>query len=1127
MHCSKCGVENRQAARFCDGCGSALRPQCVSCGALNRVGAKFCDGCGAPLTGSVRPAPTTSDSSVRFDADIAAADVTDGERKMVTALFADIKGSMDLMEELDPEEARAIVDPALKLMIDAVHRYGGYIVQSTGDGIFALFGAPIAHEDHPQRTLFAALRLQEQLSRYSSQLREQGRMPLQARVGLNTGDVVVRSIETGEGHNEYTPIGHSTSLAARIQSLAPVGSIATTDTTRKLSEGYFTFKSLGPTVVKGVSEPIDVFEVTGLGPLRRRFQRSEVRGLTKFVGRLLEMEALKHAAQQAGAGHGQIVAVMADPGVGKSRLFHEFKATSPTGWTVLEAFSVSYGKASAYLPVLELLSAYFEISRDDDERKRHERILGKVLALDRSLEDSLPYLYSLCGIVETDDSLARIDPRLRRRRTQEAIKRIILQESLNQPLIIIFEDLHWIDSETQALLDMLVDAIAPAPILLLVNYRPEYPDEWANRSHYTQLRLDPLGTESAEEMLSALLGDGKDLNPLKRQIVERTQGTPFFMEEMVQALFEEGVLRRNGSVKLTQPMSTVKVPATVQAVLASRIDRLPGQQKELLQALAVLGREFPLALVQRVTAQSNDELEPMLNQLELGEFIFERQAASDDIEYIFKHALTQEVVYNSILGERRRALHNRAASAIENLYRNQLESHYNDLAHHYLRTTNVAKATHYARLAAEQALSRAAYSQTLSLIGTALNLVEKLPEESERSRTELALRTIESTVASVLHGSSSSQRERAIRRMCELAESIAEGDVLVRALSTLSVLYLTRGESALGLELVRRCIAMASGVQDSGFLADLVSNAGMLAWSCGNLREAASHFREAAPHFEVALREAHKTGSGISPQTGILYGSQIPSRIALNLQQLGRVGEAALAAQESLRCARQARHLHSLAFALVIAGGLVAQQRRQTDLARAYSEEGIAVSEENGFAEWLPWGRFIHGWALSEQGRAAEGFAEMEAGIVGFEHLGGVPRLQYLKALRAERLARNGRRAEAVQLLDRSLTHIQETGERVDHAEILRLKGEVLLMCEGAAIAEAEKCFGEALHVARVQEAKWWELRASVSLARLLGDTNRRDEARAMLSGIYNWFTEGFELPDLKEAKELLDELNG
>ncbi len=349
--------------------------------------------------------PTPGEIHIAAGVNDSASAALDGERKTVTALFADIKGSMELLEDLDPEEARAIVDPALKLMIDAVHRYAGYIVQSTGDGIFALFGAPVAHEDHPQRALYAALRMQDEMRRYSAKLRESGNLPIEARVGVNTGEVVVRSITTAEGRAEYTPIGHSISLSARMQVLAPTGSIAATHATRDLCEGYFTFKSLGPTVVKGVTEPVNVYEVTGLGQLRTRLQRAATRGLTKFVGRQREMEALKHAAAQAQAGHGQIVAVMAEPGVGKSRLFYEFKATSQSGWMVLEAFSVSYGKASAYLPILEMLAEYFELGRDDEDRKRRERILGKVLGLDRSLEDTLPYLYSLQGI-DAGDSLA-------------------------------------------------------------------------------------------------------------------------------------------------------------------------------------------------------------------------------------------------------------------------------------------------------------------------------------------------------------------------------------------------------------------------------------------------------------------------------------------------------------------------------------------------------------------------------------------------------------------------------------------------------------------------------------------------------------------------------------------------
>ena len=480
MRCAKCGSDNRDGRKFCSKCGVALARQCPRCGASNEPGEDFCGECGAAVAAIAVAVPASSPQAastaprIRVTPEQAEASSIDGERKTVTALFADIKGSTELMEELDPEEARAIVDPALKLMIDAGHRYDGYVVQSTGDGIFALFGAPVAHEDHPQRALYAALRMQEELKRYSARLREAGNLPIEGRVGGNTGEVVVRSIATGDGHTEYTPIGHTTNLASRMQALAPTGSIAISEQTRKFVEGYFALKPLGPTKVKGVSEPVNVYEVTGLGPLRTRLQRSAGRGLTKFVGREREMEALRAAADRAISGHGQIVAAMAEAGTGKSRLYFEFKATSQSGWMVLETFSVSHGKASAYLPVLDLLHGYFKIAGEDDERTRREKVAGKIAILDRSLEDTLPYLFSLLGIVEGDDPLAQMDGQIRKRRTLEAIKRILLRESLNQPLIAIFEDLHWIDEATQEFLNLLADSLGTAKILLLVNYRPEY-----------------------------------------------------------------------------------------------------------------------------------------------------------------------------------------------------------------------------------------------------------------------------------------------------------------------------------------------------------------------------------------------------------------------------------------------------------------------------------------------------------------------------------------------------------------------------------------------------------------------------------------------------------------------------
>ncbi|MBI3989158.1 MAG: AAA family ATPase, partial [candidate division NC10 bacterium] len=505
--------------------------------------------------------------------------VPEGERKTITALFADIKGSMELIEGLDPEEARHIVDPALQLMMEAVHRYEGYVAQSLGDGIFALFGAPIAHEDHPQRALYAALRMQEASQQYAEKLRLEKGINLQIRVGVNTGEVVVRSIRKDDLHTDYVPIGHSTSLAARMQSLATPGSILVTEHTFKVTEGYFGFKPLGAAQVKGVSEPVKIYEVVGVGPLRTRLQVAARRGLVRFVGRHSELEQIQRAWELAQAGQGQLVAVVGEPGVGKSRLCYEFKLLSQRGCLVLETISVSHGKAYPYLPLIELLKSYFQLTPQDDERRVREKVTGKVLILDRALEDTLPYLLALLGIAEPTASLQQMDPQIKRRRTFEALKRLLLRESLNQPLLVIFEDLHWLDNETQAFLSVLSESVATARILLLVNYRPEYQHPWGGKTYYTQLRLDPLGREEADELLTALLGDGAGLQPLKQLILAKTEGNPFFMEEIVQALFEQGVLVRDGGVSLTRPLTELQLPPTVQGVLAARLDRLPVEEK--------------------------------------------------------------------------------------------------------------------------------------------------------------------------------------------------------------------------------------------------------------------------------------------------------------------------------------------------------------------------------------------------------------------------------------------------------------------------------------------------------------------------------------------------------------------
>ena len=451
---------------------------------------------------------------------------------------------------------------------------------------------------------------------YADTLREQGRPPLLMRVGLNTGEVVVRSIQKDDLHADYVPVGHSTNLAARMEQLAAPGSILASEYTHKLTDGYFAFKDMGKTQVKGVDEPLNVYEVTGAGPLRTRLQISARRGLTRFVGRHNEMEQLQVTLEQAKAGHGQIVGVMGEPGLGKSRLFYEFKLTSQSGCLVLEAFAVSHGKSSPYLPLVELLKEYFQIEPTDDERTRQSKVMGQVLTLDRSLEDTLPYLFALLGIGDPDASLQQMDAQIRRQRTFEALKKLFLRESLNQPVLLIFEDLHWLDTETQGFLDALSDSAASANLLLLTNYRPEYQHEWGQKTYYTQLHLSPLGKADREELLTFLLGDDASLDALKPLILDKTEGTPFFLEEVVQTLVEEGVLTgERGRYRREQDTTDLQIPATVQGILAARIDRLTSEEKELLQQLSVIGRQFPASLVKQVVIQTEDEVYRLLSAL--------------------------------------------------------------------------------------------------------------------------------------------------------------------------------------------------------------------------------------------------------------------------------------------------------------------------------------------------------------------------------------------------------------------------------------------------------------------------------------------------------------------------------
>ena len=520
-----------------------------------------------------------------------------------------------------------------------------------------------------------------------------------------------------------------------MEQLATPGSIRLTAATLRLAEGLVQVNALGPFPVKGLAEPVEVFELVGASTIRRRLQASAARGLTRFVGRQQELTALQQALERAGAGHGQVVALVGEAGVGKSRLVYECVHSHQTpGWLVLESASVSYGKATPYFPVIDLLKRYSHVEEHDDTRTIRAKVTGQVVTLDPALQDTVPALLALLDAVPEDSPFLTLDPPQRRQRTLDALKRVLLRESQEQPLLLVFEDLHWIDAETQALLNSLVESLPTSRLLLLVNYRPEYQHGWGSKTYYTQLRLDPLPPVSAEEFLQALLGDDPRLKPLTDLLIARTEGNPFFLEESVRTLAETGVLvGERGAYRLGQALAGLQVPATVQAVLAARIDRLPAEEKRLLQTAAVIGTEVPLPLLHAIAEVPEAVLQRHLTALQSAEFLYETRLFPEH-EYTFKHALTHEVAYGSLLLERRRVLHARIVEALEALAGERVAEQVERLAHHALRGEVWDKALAYCRQAGEKAMARSAHREAVGYFEQALSALPHLPETARHAR---------------------------------------------------------------------------------------------------------------------------------------------------------------------------------------------------------------------------------------------------------------------------------------------------------------------------------------------------------------------------------------------------------
>src|SRR5262245_61369015 len=846
MRCPRCQHENSSGVKFCGECGARLELLCPSCRAPNPPTNKFCNECGAPLVQvaiAVKfPSPESYTPKHLAEKILTSKSALEGERKQVTVLFADLKGSMELLADRDPEETRKLLDPVLEHMMEAVHRYEGTVNQVMGDGIMALFGAPLAHEDHAVRACYAALRMQESVKRYAEGVRRMEGIPIQIRVGLNSGEVVVRSIGR-DLRMDYTAVGQTTHLAARMEQMATPGSMLIPPGTLRLAEDEVQVKSLGQVNVKGLTEPVEVYEVTGVGAARSRLQAAATRGLTRFVGRDAETEQLRKALGLAGAGHGQVVGVVGEPGVGKSRLFFEFIHSHRTqGWLTLESGSVSYGKATPYFPLIELLKAYFKIHDRDNQREIREKVTGKLLTLDESLKPTLPAFLALLDLPIEDPEWQPLDPLQKRQRILDACKRLLFRESQAQPLLVVFEDLHWLDSETHSVLDNLVESLPTARLLLLVNYRPEYQHNWASKTFYSQLRLDPLPTESVEELLQSLLGNDPSLGTLKQLLITRTEGNPFFVEESVRTLVETRVLQgeRDG-YRLTTPIESIQVPATVQAVLAARIDRLSPEEKRLLQSASVIGEDVPFSLLHAITDLPEENLRHGLVHLQAAEFLYEAKLFPD-LEYTFKHGLTCQVAYGSLVQDRRRSMHAAVVEGIERLYADRLTEQAERLAYHALRGEVWDKAVSCSRQAGAKAANRSAHSEAVTYLQQALEALKHSPENRQTLEQAIDIRLYLRNSLQPL-----GEQAKLLERMREaeaLAESLNDQGRVGQVSAYLSGYFVQAGDDSLqAIETGQRALAIASAIDDFSLRIQANHFLGSAYYRRGEYDQAIEHFR--------------------------------------------------------------------------------------------------------------------------------------------------------------------------------------------------------------------------------------------------------------------------------------------
>jgi class 3 adenylate cyclase/predicted ATPase len=1111
MQCPTCSAANPDGKKFCTSCGGSLVARCPACGGENPPGAKFCGDCGMRVDTEAgprleQPAETTT---------------PEAERRQLTVMFCDLVGSTALSQELDPEDLGELIRDYQTLTGQVIKRYEGFIARYMGDGMLVYFGYPKAHEDDPARAVHSGLEIVRAMESLNVKLGRQNNRALAVRIGIATGRVVVGELIGKGAAEEAAVVGETPNLAARLQVLAEPDSVVIAQSTRQLVGGLFECADHGTHNLKGFHEPVRAWRVVCASDVPSRFDAQRTAGLTPLVGRTDEISLLLRRWQDAKDGDGQVVLLSGEPGIGKSRiteaLCNELQAERHFR---LRYYGSPYHKNSALHPFIAQLERVSEITRTDSPNQRLDKLESLLAQSSDNLATDISLIAALLSI-PTDDRYAPLDlaPQVQKQKTLEAIESQLDGLAGHKPVLMVFEDAHWIDPTSLELLESLIDRVQDLPVLVIVNFRPEFAPGWTRFGHVTLLTLNHLGRQQCAEMVRHVTG-GKDLpESVLAELVRKTQGIPLFVEQLTKSVLESDLLTEQADrYSLSGPLPDLVIPATLHDSLMARLDHL-GEVKEIAQIGAVIGREFTHELLAAVWPAAEEVLRTGLNKLVQSELVVRRGEPSY-ARYRFQHALVQDAAYQSLLKKTKQRYHQRIAEVLEKQFAEIIETEPELLAYHYTHADLGKKAISYWQEAGEQAARRSANHEAISHFQKGLELLEVLPEGKTRAERELGFLIALGPALMATQGWDTSEAQDAYARARHLARETGHPAELFPAVWGLWLVAHAGGKAPMARELLQELFTLADSQEDKALVLQAHHAGGSTMCSDGELHRAQTHIETGISLYRM---ETHS-------QQALRYGGHDPcvcahSLGALNQLLLGHLDRSRNYSKRAVSLAQEVGHVPSVAHSVWYRAELC---QLQGDVREAGERAKVVLSlaSEKGMAQYAAWATMMQGWALTVQGDTDKGIAQVRNGLATLRASGTRYHLPHRLAMLAQALAAAGEIDKALEVIDEVIAAGEETGERWFDAEARRLKAVLILLEPHPDYAKAENSLQRAVEVARKQDARFWELRAATNLARLWRDQGKRAEARDFLTPVYSWFTEGLDTADLKHASALLDELS-